>query len=157
VLFRSVPIAEVIFRIDLLPAALADYPRDSITLGWEQRLKARARRRSDSGMEFGTALPRGTVIREGDCLAIDNPRLLVVAHELAEAVLVARPSSAAESALWSYYIGNSHQPLMIADGTLVCPDVPGMEQVLTYHAIPFVRETRPFTPVAQAPGHHGGR
>jgi hypothetical protein len=32
-----------------------------------------------------------------------------------------------------------------------------MEQVLTYHAIPFTREERPFTPVSQAPGHHGER
>ena len=40
---------------------------------------------------------------------------------------------------------------------IVCPDVPGMEQVLTYHVIPFTREQRAFTPVSQAPGHHDER
>ena len=156
-LFRSVPIADAVFRVERLPAGLLDHPRDSIALGWEERLKARARRRTDNGVEFGTALARGTVLREGDCLALENPPLVVVVHELPEPVLVARPSSASEWALWGYHIGNSHQPLMIAADALVCAALPGMEQVLNYHAIPFSREMRPFTPVSQAPGHHEGR
>jgi urease accessory protein len=157
VLFRTVPVADAVFRIERLPAGLIDYPRDSVTLGWEERLRARARRLTDGGVEFGTALPRGTTLREGDCLALDNPPLLVVVHELPEQVLVARPASHAEWALWGYHIGNSHQPLMIASDALVCVDVPGMQQVLNYHAIPYTRDIRPFTPVSQAPGHHGGR
>jgi len=28
-----------------------------------------------------------------------------------------------------------------------------MEQVLAYHGIPYERETRPFTPLGQIPGH----
>jgi urease accessory protein len=155
VLFRSLPIAETVFRIERLPAALEEHERDAITLGWEERLKTRARRRSERGLEFGTSLPRGTVLREGDCLALDNRRVLVVVHELSEPVLVVRPGGPREWALWGYYIGNSHQPLMIDDDVLVCPDVAGMQQVLTYHSIPFVCEHRPFTPVSQAPGHHG--
>jgi urease accessory protein len=156
-LFRSMPIAEAVFRIERLPAGLVDHPRDTLTLGWEERLKARARRRSDAGVEFGTALPRGTVLREGDCLPLETPPLLVVVREQAEPVLVVRPSTPGEWALWGYHIGNSHQPLMIADDALVCADVAGMEQVLAYHGIPFTRETRAFTPVSQAPGHHGDR
>jgi urease accessory protein len=154
VLFKSVPIADAVFRVDRLPAGLLEHPRDSIALGWEERLKARARRRTDNGVEFGTALPRGTVLREGDCFALENPRLVIVVRELAEAVLVVRPASLRDWALWGYCIGNSHQPLMIADDALVCAELPGMEQVLSYHAIPFTREIRPFTPVSQAPGHH---
>jgi urease accessory protein len=157
VLFRSVPIADAVFRVERLPGGLIEHPQDSITLGWEERFRARARRRTDGGIDFGTALPRGTVLREGDCLALDTPPLVIVVRELAEAVLVARPASAAQWALWSYHIGNSHQPLMIADDALVCADLPGMEQVLNYHAIPFQRETRRFTPVSQAPGHHEER
>ena len=156
-LFRTVPVAEAVFRIDRLPAGLLEHPRDSLTLGWEDRLKTRARRRTDAGVEFGTALPRGTVLHAGDCLALDNPPLVVVVRELAEPVLVVRPSSSAECALWGYHIGNSHQPIMIGDDELVCADLPGMEQVLTYHRIPFSREMRAFTPVSQAPGHHGER
>jgi urease accessory protein len=157
VLFRSVPVADAVFRIERLPAALTDCPRDEVTLGWEDRLKGRARRRTDGGVEFGTALARGTVLREGDCLALEQPPLLIVVREAAEAVLVVRPDAPDQAALWAYHIGNSHQPLMIDDGLLVCPDLPGMEQVLAYHAIPFTREMRAFTPVSQAPGHHGER
>jgi len=157
VLFRTVPVAEAVFRVDRLPAGLIDHPRDSVTLGWEERLKTRARRRTDAGVEFGTALPRGTVLRAGDCLALENPPLVVVIQEQAEAVLVIRPSSLAEFALWGYHIGNSHQPIMIGEAELVCADLPGMEQVLIHHAIPFCREMRSFTPVSQAPGHHGER
>jgi len=77
-----------------------------------------------------------------------------VVREREEAVLVARTASVGQAARWAYYIGNSHQPLMIADDSLICVDVPGMEQVLTWHAIPFTREQRPFTPESQAPEHH---
>ena len=151
--FRTPPIADAIFRIEGLPAALAAAPRDAIAMGWEERATPRARRRTDNGVEFGTALPRGTVLREGDCLAIDNPPLVIVVHERAEPVLVARPASSNEWALWGYHIGNSHQPLMITGDALVCPDMPAMAQVLHYHAIPYTRELRPFMPVLQSPGH----
>jgi urease accessory protein len=155
--FRFLPVADAIFRIERLPAALVTAPRDRIALGWEERTKTRARLRSEGGVEFGTALPRGSVLREGDCLALENPPLVVVIHELPEPVYVLRPSSAEEWALWGYHLGNSHQPLMIAADALVCPDVPGMQQVLDYHRIPFARETRAFTPVLENPGHAGDR
>jgi urease accessory protein UreE len=148
-------VADAVFRAERLPAALVDFPRDAVTLGWEERLKGRARRRTDGGVEFGTALPLGTVLQEGDCLVLDNPPLLVIVHESLDPVLVVTPSGAAQFALWAYHIGNSHQPLMITDQQLICLDVTGMQQVLDYHAIPFTRERRPFTPVSQAPGHHG--
>jgi urease accessory protein len=156
-LFRSVPVADAVFRIERLPAGLVDHPRDSITLGWEERLRPRARRTTASGFEFGTALPRGSVLREGDCFAFEHPKVLVTVHELAEPVLVVRPAAPAQWALWGYQIGNSHQPLMVTAAELVCVDDPGMVQVLAYHAIPFTREQRPFTPVSQGPNHHGER
>jgi len=75
------------------PAGLVEHPRDSITLGWEDRLKGRARRRTDGGVEFGTALPRGTVLREGDCLALENPRTEVVALDWSNVLAVARENA----------------------------------------------------------------
>ena len=153
-LFRRLPIADAVFRLDRLPAGLLDHPRDSVTAGWQDRATPRARLRTNGGVEFGTSLPPGVVLRDGDCLALEQPRLVVVVQELAEPVLVARPGSAAEAARWAYCIGNSHQPLMVSDDALVCADVPGMEQVLAHHAIPFTRERRTFTPESQGPGHH---
>jgi urease accessory protein len=139
--------------VDSLPAGSRGYARDTITLGWEERLKARGRRRSDAGVEFGTALPRGSVLRAGDCLVIEQAALVVEVVEQEEPVFIVAPRSAAEWGLYGYCIGNSHQPLMLTADAIVCPDVPGMEQVLTYHGIPYVRGVRPFTPAGVIPNH----
>jgi len=155
-LFRSIPVVDRVARGDQLPPDTAVFERDVITLGWEERLKTRARRTADSGFEFATALPRGTVLRAGDALVIHDVRRVVTVRERAEPVFVIRPSTPNEWGLWAYQIGNSHQPLMVTDAALVCPDLPGMEQVLQYHAIPFIRDVRVFTPASQGPAHHGG-
>lgn len=152
-MFTSLPVAKEIYRPDALPGTVVRYPRDTVTLGWEDRLKARARRQSDRGFEFATTLARGTVLRQGDCFIFDVPPLIVGVIERAEPVLVIRPEGRDAWALFAYHIGNSHQPMMIADDGIVCADSPGMEQVLRYHGIVFSREVRSFTPVGQIPEH----
>ena len=152
-LFQSLPVAREVYRVDALPARALGYARDTIALGWEDRLKARGRRRSDAGLEFGTALERGTVLRGGDAFVIDGPNVIVSVVERDEPVFVIAPGSTAEWGLFAYHIGNNHQPMMIADGHIVCPDVPGLEQLLEQHAIPFSRATRPFTPIGFLPDH----
>jgi urease accessory protein len=150
--FRTLPIARETFREDGLPASASAYARDTITLGWEDRFKARARRRSDGGVEFGTDLRRGAVLRGGDCFVIDEAMLVVAVIERREAVFVIEPATSTDWGRFAYYIGNSHQPVMITDEGILCPDLPGMEQVLTYHSIPFSRSVRAFTPLGQAGG-----
>ena len=76
-----------------------------------------------------------------------------VATGVLEPVLVVRPTTAREWALFGYQIGNSHQPVMLDDDAIVCAELPGMEQVLAYHGIPFLRESRPFTPVGPSASH----
>ena len=154
-LFRSIPIVEGTHREEHLPPEAAAFDRDILTLGWEERLRTRARRTSDSGFEFATALPRGTILRDGDAFVLHEARRVVVLRERAEPVFVIEPSTPLECGLWAYQIGNSHQPLMVTPTALICPDVPGMEQVLQYHAIPFTRDRRAFTPASQGPAHHG--
>jgi len=144
---------KTIDRYDRLSGAVLQFRRDSVTLSWEERLRARARRRSDGGFEFATALPRGTMLREGDCFVFDAERTVVRVAELDEPMLVVRPANSREWGLFAYHIGNSHQPMMITDDAMVCPDALGMDQILTYHAIPFVRERRPFTPLGQISDH----
>ena len=75
----------------------------------------------------GPSLPRGTVLRAGDCFVLDDERRVVMVVERPEAVFVIEPRSAPEWALFAYHIGNRHQPLMITDQALVCPDVPGVD------------------------------
>jgi urease accessory protein len=152
-LFKHGPIVSVVHREDTLPEPARAFARDAITLGWEDRLKARARRLSDAGHEFATTLPRGTVLRAGDVLAVDELALAVVVVELEEPVFVVKPKDAAEWGLFGYYIGNSHQPMMIASDAIVCADLPGMQQVLEQYSIPFERAVRAFTPVTGAIDH----
>ena len=146
-------IAERVYREPDIPERARQFKRDSVTLGWEDRTHVHGRRRTDGGVEFGTALPRGTVLRAGDCLVLDADQLIVVVAERPEPVFVVEPGTAPEWALFAYHIGNRHQPVMITEHTLVCPDVPGVELLLQQHKMPYTRATLPFTPAATVAGH----
>jgi urease accessory protein len=150
--FKTLPVAESIYRDETLPPASRGYTRDTVTLGWEDRLKTRGRRRSDGGIEFGTALPRGAVLRGGDRLLLETPRLIVSVVERIEPAFVIEPKTPAEWGLFAYHIGNGHQPLMITATSLVCPELPGVEMLLQYHKIPYARAELAFTPTT-AYGH----
>jgi urease accessory protein len=156
--FKSLLVAHDVYRVDTLPDGASGYERDTISLGWEDRLRARGRRRSDGGIEFGTALPRGTVLTAGDCFVLDEEARVIAVVERAEPLLIVEPPSPPEWGRFAYYIGNSHQPVMITERAIVCPDVPGMAQILEQHGIPFSRAVGPFTPVRMmedvfSPGH----
>jgi urease accessory protein len=149
--FKALPVARGVVRRDVdVPG---DYAADTITMGWEDRMRARGRRTSDAGFGFGIALPRGTVLQAGDRLVFDTARTIVSIVERDEPVFVVTPSSLQEWALFAYHIGNNHQPLMVVGEGIVCPDVPGMEQLLLQHRMPFRRDLRPFTPVGVMPDH----
>jgi urease accessory protein len=155
--FKPVPVAHEVHPPDALPAGARDYASDTVTLGWEERTKGRALRRSDGGVEFGTALPRGSILRAGDVLVLDAVATRVAVVEREEPVLVIHPSTPHDFARFAYHIGNSHQPMMVAPDGIVCPDVGGMAQVLDYHRIPFTRARRPFTPLGHVPDHRHQR
>ena len=141
------------FREDDLPEPAGTYSRDTITLGWEDRIHAHGRRQSDAGVEFALALPRGSVLHAGDCFALDEARAVVMVVERPEPVFVIEPRSPSEWALYAYHIGNRHQPVMITDRSIVCPDVPGVEQLLRQQRIPYTRSMLAFTPATSAAGH----
>ena len=147
-------VVDCVVRQSELPPASDEFAHDTITLGWEDRTHVHGRRRTDGGVEFGTSLPRGTVLRAGDHFVLDPERLVVSIVERGEAVFVIEPRTSHEWGLFAYHIGNRHQPLMITDRALVCPDVPGVEQLLQQHQMPYTRATLPFTPAATVAGHH---
>ena len=105
-------IVERVFSEHELPAHAREFARETATLGWEDRTHGHGRRRTDGGVEFGTALPRGTVLRAGDCLVLDSERILVAVVERDEPVFVIEPRDAPEWALFAYHIGNRHQPYL---------------------------------------------
>jgi len=147
-------VIEQIHREDALPASTRGYARDTITLGWEDRRHGRGRRRSDGGLAFGLALPRGTLLHGGDCLVVDDAKTIVVVVERPEPVFLIEPSTPQEWGLYAYHIGNRHQPVMITDRAIVCPDIAGVEQLLQQQHIPFARTTLAFTPAISVANHH---
>jgi urease accessory protein len=148
-----VTVVERIHKEAELPEITRAFGRDTVTLGWEDRTHVHGRRRTDGGVEFGTSLPRGSVLREGNLFVLEPERLVVSVVERAEPVFVVEPRSAPEWALFAYHIGNRHQPVMITERSLVCPDAPGVEQLLQQHRMPYVRAMLPFTPAATVVGH----
>ena len=141
-------IVEHVFKDADVPESARAFARDTVTLGWEDRTHVHGRRRTDGGVEFGTSLPRGSVLRDGDFFVLEDERLVVAIVERAEPVFVVEPRSAQEWGLFAYHIGNCHQPLMLTGEAIVCADLPGMEETLDYHRIPFTRRIQPFTPIA---------
>jgi len=146
-------IVERAFHESELPEPARAYARDTITLGWEARLQGHGRRRTDGGIDFGLSLPRGSILRAGDHLVLDAESAIVAVVERPEAVFVIEPRSASEWALWAYQIGNRNQPVMITDHALLCPELPGVEQLLDQQHIPHTRAIRPFTPATAVAGH----
>lgn len=153
-LFKRLPVADAVFTPERLPAAMTSYVRDEVRLTWAARADTRGRHRTEAGVEFGVMLSPGTVLADGDCLALDPVKTLVVVRAIEEDVLVARPASPRDGARWAYLIGNSHQALMIGDDVVVCAATREAEQVLTFYQVPFTRERRVFAPEAIGPGHH---
>ena len=104
---------------------------------------------------FALFLPRGARLRGGDYLVLDEAKTVITVVERPEPVFVIEPRTPREWGLFAYHIGNRHQPLMITESAIVCPDVAGVEQLLVQQHIPFTRTTLPFTPVTSVANHHG--
>ena len=90
-------VVEQIHREDALPLTARGYARDTLTLGWDDRLRVRGNRRSDGGIAFGLSLPRGTILRGGDCLVVDEAKTVVVVVERAEPVFLIQPRTRSRS------------------------------------------------------------
>lgn len=87
---------------------------DSLTLPFNMRQKSRFRARLDSGKEVGVALPRGSVLREGDRLRGEDGTVISV-HAAPEPVSTAFSRDPMAVARACYHLGNRHVPLQIGD------------------------------------------
>jgi len=138
-----------------------------IELAFEQRERSRLRATLLSGEEVGIDLPLGTVLRDGDRLALADGR--VVAVEAArEALLEVRARDGAQLARIAYHVGNRHVPLQVGDGWLrLLPDhvlramIEGLGGRIHELAAPFQPETGAYGHSHVHHAHddqgHGGR
>ena len=93
-----------------------------IELDFARRERSRFRAILLSGEEIGVDLPRGTLLRHGDRLALADGR--VVAVEAApERLIEVHAHDAVALARIAYHVGNRHVPIQIGDGWLrLLPD-----------------------------------
>ena len=137
-------VVEYVVREDALQGDLVNYRRTTITLSLEDRQKTHGRRRSDDGLEFAISLEPGLTLTNGDCLVLEEERV----------VYVVRPRSEHEWARCAYQVGNRHQKLMISDQELICLQDPAVRSLFDQLRVEYEEDTRPFTPVTVASGHH---
>lgn len=147
-------VVEHTLREDALQKEPADYRRTTITLPLEDRQKTHGRRRSDDGIEFAISLEPGLTLVDGDCLLLEEERVVVVVREADEAVYVIRPKGKQEWAHYAYQIGNRHQKLMVTEQELVCLQDPAVQSLFEQMHIKYTEDRRSFTAAKVTSEHH---
>ena len=123
--------------------------QDTLVLPFEQRQKARQRARLTSGLEVGIQLPRGTVLRGGDCLRSPTGVVVEVIAAL-EGVSTVRSPIVRELACAAYHIGNRHVALQVGDGWLRYSSDHVLDAMVEGFGLDVVHERQPFEPEAGA-------
>jgi urease accessory protein len=102
------------------------------------------------------ALPTGSVLRDGDVLAVEEEWYLVV-EARPEPVLAVLPRDRAEAIRLAFDVGNRHFSLALDGLALLVPDDTAMEQLLTRAGVPWERRLAIFNPIGGGgQGHDPG-
>ena len=137
-------------------ATLAGKERDTLRLTWEERRWTRKRVVTAAGRTVALALPTGSVLRDGDVLAVEEEWYLVV-EARPEPVLAALPRDRAEAIRLAFDVGNRHFSLALDGEVLLVPDDAAMVQLLTRSGVSWERRQAVFDPIAGGgQGHDTG-
>ena len=142
--------------IEITEALDQPQPADTtLTLPFADRQRSRLRTRLDSGEEVGLILPRGRVLRDGDCLRAIDGRVVLV-RAAAEPVSTAYSDDTQLLARAAYHLGNRHVPLQVGAGWLRyrCDHV--LDEMVRGLGLSVDRQEAPFEPESGAyhSGHH---
>jgi urease accessory protein len=126
---------------------------ETISLDWEDRRKPRQRVVTDQGTEVVLALPRGTVLAEGDCLYQNNDLTIKVQAKV-QSVLKVIPATAVETCRVAHHLGNWHRSIeVLPDGTLTTQRDEPFEEWLKREGIKYQRAELPFHPNCSGAEH----
>ena len=131
-----------------------DHPSISLTLTFEYRQKSRQKVVLDSGEEAGLFLPRGTVLRGGDLLKLEDGRVILVISAQ-ESVSVATSADSLSLMRACYHLGNRHVHLQIGDGFLRYQHDPVLDGMVSTLGLVVTNESASFEPEPGA--YHGSR
>ena len=129
----------------------------TMTLPFDTRQKSRFRASLDDGQEVGVILPRGAVLREGDCLRAEKGAVVLI-RAADETVSTIHVDDALLLARAAYHLGNRHVPLQITDKWLRYQHDHVLDDMVKQMGLDVVCEQAPFEPEAGAyggsQGHH---
>jgi urease accessory protein len=126
----------------------------TLTLPFELRQKSRLRAVLDSGVDVGLMLPRGEILRGGDCLRAENGWII----ELKAAPEPVTTVTCANSLLMQkacYHLGNRHVPLEITPDGLRYLQDHVLDQMVESLGLSIAHESAPFEPESGAYHQHG--
>ena len=105
--------------VEVLPEGIGEgLPTEAVWLDWHDRRKVRQRVTGDAGTQLLLALPRGTVLAEGQCLYRDAERQVVVKAR-PQPLFKIDPQSPVEACRIAHHLGNWHRPIQIdPDGVI---------------------------------------
>jgi urease accessory protein len=128
--------------------------QDQLLLRFEQRQKARQRVRLMSGREVGIQLPRGTVLRGGDCLQGASGEIVrvVAAPEPVSIASCADPLLLAKAA---YHLGNRHVQVEVRRRHLLYLRDHVLDHMIESLGLRVTYATEPFEPEGGAYSHGG--
>ena len=130
----------------------------TITLDWDTRQKSRFETIDSNGRSTGVFLSRGTVVRGGDVLVVEDGTLIRV-EAAAQAVLriSACPVHGTPFDLIraAYHLGNRHVPIELQPDHLKIEPDPVLADMLRAMHITVAQVSEPFEPENGAYGDHG--
>ncbi|MBL4901471.1 MAG: urease accessory protein UreE [Desulfocapsa sp.] len=127
----------------------------TITLPWSQRTKSRQRVQLDNGEEAGLFLERGVILRDGDCLASEDGRIIKI-RAATETVSSAYCEDPLQLARICYHLGNRHVDLEISAKQVRYPHDHVLDSMLLGMGLTPKIEQAPFEPETGAYGEGHG-
>lgn len=135
---------------------LLDHPATAdatLSLPFELRQKSRLKTNLDTGEEIGIMLPRGRVLRGGDCLKAENG-LIIELKASNEAVSTATAPNQLTIQRACYHLGNRHVPLQITDTWIRYLEDHVLDDMVVSLGLTVTHEQAPFEPEVGAYHHH---
>ena len=130
-----------------------------VALDWDTRQKSRFDAQDSAGRSLGVFLPRGTVVRGGDVLVVEDGSLVRV-EAAPQPVLRVQPCTVHGSAFdlvrAAYHLGNRHVPLELQPDHLKLEPDHVLGEMLQRLHLTVREELSSFEPEAGAYATHGG-
>jgi urease accessory protein len=113
-----------------------------LSLAFESRQRSRQRAKLDSGEEIGMVMPRGEILRGGDCVLASDGRVFEVVSAPERLLHI----EAASLARIAWHLGNRHVPVQVGDGFLRIAEDHVLEKMLLTLGATVTSVEAPFEP-----------